>query len=66
MIPACQGCGKPLTPENEVMADGCPCNSQRGINHGRVPPDVCTCAECDPAQAGSSRRPQTTKGESHG
>jgi hypothetical protein len=37
------------------VADGCPCNSGRGVNHGLVPADVCTCLVCDPAQTGSSR-----------
>jgi len=37
------------------MADGCRCNGPRGINHGLVPVDVCTCVECDPDQTGSSR-----------
>jgi hypothetical protein len=51
----CQGCAKPLVPENYQLADGCPCNSRRGINHGLVPASVCTCKECDPAETGSSR-----------
>lgn len=53
---ACRGCGKALIlPANQVIADGCPCNSPRGINHGFVPKDVCTCSECDPDKTGSSR-----------
>jgi hypothetical protein len=51
----CRHCGKPLIRDNEVLADGCPCNSGRGVNHGLVASDVCTCIECDPAQTGSSR-----------
>lgn len=54
----CRGCGKDLLPENEnLCADGCPCNSPRGINHGLVPKHVCTCTECDPEQTGSIRKP---------
>jgi hypothetical protein len=51
----CRGCGLVLHDTNRTMADGCHCNSRRGINHGRVDKLVCTCAECDPAQTGSSR-----------
>jgi hypothetical protein len=52
----CRGCGKPLQAEKHPgVADGCPCNSPRGINHGLVPSNVCTCKECDPAQTGSAR-----------
>lgn len=53
----CRGCGKSLVPENQCIADGCPCNSPRGINHGLVPVLTCTCPICDPAQTGSVRRP---------
>jgi len=53
--PVCRGCGKPLDPENYRLADGCPCNSARGVNHGLVPAKICTCEACDPEQAGSSR-----------
>lgn len=55
--PNCRGCGKPLLPEdpNRRMADSCPCNSPRGINHGLVRKELCTCAECDPEQTGSAR-----------
>jgi hypothetical protein len=52
----CRGCGSLLVIENFVIADGCPCNSARGINHGLVPVLTCTCAECDPGQTGSVRR----------
>jgi hypothetical protein len=52
----CRGCGKPLTGD-ERIADGCPCNNPRGINHGIVPKHVCTCRECDPEQTGSVRKP---------
>lgn len=31
--PDCRGCGKPLTVENAWMADGCPCNSELGVNN---------------------------------
>lgn len=30
--PNCKGCGKPLSVENAWMTDGCPCNSELGIN----------------------------------
>jgi hypothetical protein len=50
----CRGCGNPLTGDDR-MADGCPCNAPRGINHGVVPKHVCTCDECDPAQTGCVR-----------
>lgn len=53
--PACRGCGKALLPKNERVADGCPCNTPRGINHGLVPKNVCTCDVCDPEQTGSVR-----------
>lgn len=43
----CRGCGRELDPECTV-ADGCPCNSPRGINHGLVPEHTCTCPICDP------------------
>lgn len=52
----CRDCGKPLLPENDRIADGCPCNSPRGINHGLVSKETCTCSECDPEQTGSTRR----------
>ena len=42
-------------PEYIRRADGCPCNSRRGINHGLVARDVCTCDVCDPSQSGCSR-----------
>jgi len=57
MRPICRGCGKPLLPENLWMADGCPCNSRRGINHGLVAKNICTCIECDPEQTGATRHP---------
>jgi hypothetical protein len=53
--PNCRGCGKPIV-FNDTLADACPCNSPRGINHGLVPTSVCTCVECDPAQTGSARK----------
>lgn len=56
-VAECRGCGKPLLPENYRIADGCPCNSPRGVNHGLVPTATCTCAECDPEQTGSTRYP---------
>jgi len=37
----CRCCGAALTGD-ERTADGCPCNSRRGINHGLVPAHVCT------------------------
>lgn len=54
--PTCRACGKGLILDHTV-ADGCPCNSPRGVNHGLVPASVCTCDVCDPAQTGSTRRP---------
>lgn len=53
----CKGCGGEILPENRRIADGCPCNSARGVNHGRVPKNTCTCVLCDPAQTGSTRYP---------
>lgn len=53
----CLGCGKYLELRNARIADGCPCNSKRGVNHGRVPRETCTCVECDPEQTGSTRYP---------
>lgn len=44
--PVCRGCNQPLKAENAWMSDGCPCNNPRGINHGLVPKEVCTCDEC--------------------
>lgn len=49
----CRACGKRLG--HDRIADGCPCNSPRGVNHGLVPAYVCTCPECDPKQTGSVR-----------
>lgn len=54
---ACRGCGAAILPEYRRIADCCPCNSPRGINHGLVPKNTCTCVECDPAQTGSTRYP---------
>ena len=54
-IAKCRACGKPLDPGDTRIADGCPCNSPRGVNHGIVAKETCTCVECDPAQTGSSR-----------
>ena len=56
-VPLCRGCGKLILPENLRIADGCPCNTRRGINHGLVPANTCTCVVCDPAQTGSTRYP---------
>lgn len=54
----CRGCGLPLVPQYfSSFADGCPCNSRRGINHGLVPKHTCTCSECDPEQTGAVRQP---------
>jgi hypothetical protein len=53
--PTCRGCGVPLRYENLRCADGCPCNSPRGVNHGLVPRNVCTCVACDPEETGSVR-----------
>ncbi len=54
---SCNDCGKALDPANYRIADGCPCNSKRGVNHGIVPRETCTCIICDPAQTGSARYP---------
>lgn len=51
----CRACDGMILPENRRIADGCPCNSPRGINHGLVPKNTCTCVECDPAQTGATR-----------
>jgi hypothetical protein len=53
----CRGCGGMLLPENRWIADCCACNAPRGINHGLVPKNTCTCSVCDPAQTGSTRYP---------
>jgi hypothetical protein len=53
----CRACGKELLPENIRIADGCPCNSARGVNHGLVAANTCTCVICDPEQSGSTRYP---------
>lgn len=54
----CQGCGAALDPNYyDKLADGCPCNSMRGINHGLIPIRTCTCVICDPEQTGSVRPP---------
>lgn len=51
----CRGCNFGLKKANRSAADGCSCNSPRGINHGRVPVNTCTCPNCDPAETGSAR-----------
>lgn len=51
----CRGCKMPLLKTNRTMADGCPCNSARGVNHGLVPQQTCTCPTCDPSECGGSR-----------
>jgi hypothetical protein len=51
----CRGCSRPLEAQNLNIADCCPCNSPRGINHGLVPTEACTCNVCDPEQTGSTR-----------
>jgi hypothetical protein len=50
---SCRACGTRL--HGDWVADGCPCNSPRGINHGIVPAYVCTCPICDPEESGSAR-----------
>lgn len=54
---SCRACGGMILPENRRVADGCPCNSPRGVNHGLVPKNTCTCVVCDPDQTGSTRYP---------
>lgn len=44
----CRGCGEELDSANHVIADGCPCNSKGGLNHGLVPEYVCCCDKCFP------------------
>ena len=62
MTETCRGCGKPIDLDANVgIADGCPCNTPRGINHGLVPAHICTCPECDPAQTGSVRERPAVK-----
>lgn len=61
--PSCRACGTPLLPENIRVADGCPCNSARGVNHGLVPELTCTCVVCDPGQSGSTRYPPLAPAE---
>lgn len=51
----CRGCGTYLNPRDRRIADGCPCNSSRGINHGLVGKNTCTCEICDPLQTGCPR-----------
>lgn len=51
----CRACNIDLDVTNWHIADGCPCNSERGVNHGLVPRETCTCVSCDPHQSGSSR-----------
>jgi len=63
-VDQCRACGKPLDPRNTKVADGCPCNSPRGINHGLVPVLTCTCVECDPSQTG--RHPTPSAGGTSG
>jgi hypothetical protein len=57
----CRYCAQPLLPRNLRIADGCPCNAPRGVNHGLVPKNTCTCVLCDPAQIGSTRIGSTDK-----
>ena len=56
----CRACGQPLTGTDRT-ADGCPCNSPRGVNHGIVPEYVCTCPICDPKGTGSVREKPKVK-----
>jgi hypothetical protein len=58
----CKGCGCALLTTHRRVADGCPCNSPRGINHGLVPKNTCTCVICDPAQTGGTRYPVQAHG----
>jgi hypothetical protein len=53
----CRACRAPLKPEDYRVADGCTCNSGRGVNHGLVAVQTCTCVTCDPEQTGSTRYP---------
>lgn len=55
IVMSCQGCGDPLLLANRRIADGCPCNSPRGVNHGLVAKNTCTCIICDPARTGGTR-----------
>lgn len=59
----CRACMQPLVSTNfDSVADGCPCNSRRGINHGLIPEHTCTCPECDPEQTGGVRKPKLPRG----
>lgn len=51
----CRGCGAALDEAHRCVADGCPCNAPRGVNHGLVPKNTCTCIECDPTHSGATR-----------
>jgi hypothetical protein len=51
----CRACGAALFPEYRSIPDGCVCNSPRGVNHGFVARNTCTCLLCDPEQTGSTR-----------
>lgn len=62
-LKVCRHCNNMLMPGNVVLADGCPCNSPRGVNHGLVAKEVCTCDFCDPAQTGASRATLPAKPE---
>jgi hypothetical protein len=42
----CRGCGKPLLLENIYVDDGCPCNSQRGVNFQPRPCSICGTEAC--------------------
>jgi len=57
---SCRSCRAALLPENRRIADGCPCNAPRGVNHGLVAKLTCTCVECDPAETGSTRQASTS------
>ncbi len=43
---SCNGCGTPLLLQNMYVDDGCPCNTQRGINFAPMPCRLCGGASC--------------------
>ncbi len=57
----CRGCKELLDPANfDTVADGCQCNSPRGINHGIVPEHTCVCEVCDAEGTGVVRPKKPT------
>ena len=42
----CQACGELLLPANALMDDGCPCNSERGVNFEPIACELCKTSNC--------------------